>query len=168
MKTITRFLLFILVAAPSFLMAQKELKYTTESICNDSARIARSTVIITGKTTCLTDPGKDQVILFHSSEEFDAYIAKNKSVRGLCASREPMKLDAGKFDIAFVRIATRACGMPEDTFSSELKNGQQNVYVYLNIKSPGCEDLQIFSAYYLIPKGYADDPLFHFCITGNN
>lgn len=149
------------------LIAQKELSYTNDKVCNDSARISRSTVIISGKTSCMSDPGKDQVILFKTAEEFNAYIAKNKTMRGLCASKEPLKLDAGKFDIALVRVGIRACGMPEDTFSSELKDGRQHVYVYLNVKSPGCEDLQIFSSYYLIPKGYADDPLFHFCVIGN-
>lgn len=147
--------------------AQKELAYTTDKVCNDSARISRSTVIITGKTSCMTDPGKDQVILFKTAEDFNAFVAKNKTMRGLCASKEPLNLDAGKFDIALVRVGIRACGMPEDTFSSELKDGRQHVYVYLNVKSPGCDDLQIFSSYYLIPKGYADDPLFHFCFIGN-
>jgi len=161
------FLVYLFCSSSLQLFSQKELQYTTEKVCNDSARISRSTVIITGKTSCMLDQGKDQVIIFKTAEDFNAYIAKNKSVRGLCASKEALKLDAGKFDIVLVRIGIKACGMPEDTFSNELKGDSLHVYVYLNVKSPGCDDLQIFSSYYLVPKGYSGDPLFHFCIIGN-
>jgi len=120
-----------------------------------------------GDLRCIGGPKVGQVIYFTKKEEFQSYMQKNKVSRGDCSDKPEEMFNFNKYDVIIVSIGIGGCGLPENSFRVYEKNNLYVINLNFIVKEQICAMLNIFSRYFLLPKGKTAIPEFHIYETFN-
>ena len=153
------------------IFSQQAISFTESKKCDTTIQFIDSVRIERGKLRCIEDPGKQQVIYFIKKEEFQEYIHKHKISRSRCSDEPEMTFDFDKYDVVLIRI-NYSCFRnisfktfeKKDCYLMNLNFFYKEYHVGDNdegkvIECPAI--LNIYSRYFLLPKGKTKAPEFH-------